>query len=475
MDAALHDRKWGYYAHHVTIGRTGHFNTNPEDLSPHYGKWIATWAFRCWREMVARGELSETDTFHVIEFGAGNGRLARDVLDAVARDADNDWRTFASRLEYRIYETSASLRDKQRQLVGQGSGHAVVVAEGDARRPGETLSRDFPGGVKGLVLTNEVPDAFGVHKVVLTQEGRALAALVVPRMEVALREALDQALYKDLSERIATADRETRQTFGFRQNADELYLDGSTYGEVMETLAGFPAEKREALLAALWFEEAYVPASAIPELAAHLAANAAEYATALAAENSGVVVYVNVHACRFIRELGSCLAAGYIVTIDYGGTTWGLVEGARRGELPFRVYGDWQDYHPRPNDPYCAPGSQDMTADVNFTELARAGREAGLEVLHFGPERDVTGDDLPGVLRASAEQESAAEFLGNPVFKILVLGTRASDVFNGPLLSPLPLTRSAGDLPKSRRERIARIEDSLSSAGARAAEALVGR
>ena len=38
MDAALHDPAWGYYPHHVSIGRGGHFITNPESLSPRYGK-----------------------------------------------------------------------------------------------------------------------------------------------------------------------------------------------------------------------------------------------------------------------------------------------------------------------------------------------------------------------------------------------------------------------------------------------------
>ena len=36
-----------------------------------------------------------------------------------------------------------------------------------------------------------------------------------------------------------------------------------------------------------------------------------------------------------------------------------------------------------------------MTADVNFTALAQAGRQAGLQLVHFGPERDVVGDELP--------------------------------------------------------------------------------
>jgi SAM-dependent MidA family methyltransferase len=481
MDAALHDEAWGYYAHGVLIGSAGHFTTSPESMSPHYGKWLAAWAFRTWKDMIGHGELTEADPFPVIEFGAGNGRLARDFLDAIAQVAavpkasastgqpdEQRWRTFASRVEYRIYETSASLRDKQHQLLGP----AAVVAEGDARRPAETLKRDFPTGVKGFVLSNEVPDAFGVHKVVVTADGDALAALVVPRLEATLRQTLAQqaAPADGLTRRIAAADAAVRETFSLRQNPGDLYLDAGTFAAVMEALARFPAGQAEPLLSALWFEEAYVPVAAVPELAAHLRANAAQYATALAAEDSGVVLYVNVHADRFIRELASSLRAGVIVTIDYGDTTWGLVQGARRGDFPFRVYGDWQDYVPRPNDPYSVPGTQDMTADVNFTDLAHAGQDAGLRVLHYGPERDVIGADLAEVIVAGADQPAVAEFLGNPVFKVLVLGTRPSAVFTGPLLSPLPLSYREQDVPKSRRPKIvaiqATIENILAEPGA---------
>ena len=45
MDAALHDPGWGYYRTAVSIGRGGHFITNPESLSPRYGKWIADLGF----------------------------------------------------------------------------------------------------------------------------------------------------------------------------------------------------------------------------------------------------------------------------------------------------------------------------------------------------------------------------------------------------------------------------------------------
>jgi SAM-dependent MidA family methyltransferase len=459
MDAALHHPAWGYYARAVSIGRAGHFNTNPEALSPRYGGWIAARAFACWQDMLAHQEIAEADPYPIVEFGAGNGRLARDVVDAVAGNAAGDprWRAFAARLRYHIYETSASLRDKQRALLGD----RAVVAEGDARRPAETLARDFPGGLRGFVVTNEVPDAFGVHKLVLTSDGHAFAALVVARAAPGVGAALGAAL----ADRMRASDAAVRETFGLENNQDELYLDGETYAAVMLALAGLPAARREELLDALWFDEAYVPAAALPALAGHLAANAGDIAIALAAEDSAVMAYVNVHAGRFMRELGVSLKAGVIVTIDYGDTTAALIRGARRGDFPFRVYGPSQDYAPRPNDPYAGPGTQDLTADVSFTDLATAGGEVGLQVIHFGPERDLVGEELPRLLDAAAGDEQLAEFLGNPVFKVLVLGTRPSDAFAGPLLTPLPLHGREQDVPKGRRARIALIQQALTGHG----------
>ena len=99
---------------------------------------------------------------------------------------------------------------------------------------------------------------------------------------------------------------------------------------------------------------------------------------------------------------------------------------------------------PRPNDPYAAPGTQDMTADVNFTDLARAGQAAGLQVVHFGPERDLTGDDLPALLRPPPTESHVAKFLGNPVFKVLVLGTRRP-----PMRSTRPAAVAPPRLPEA--------------------------
>ena len=86
-------------------------------------------------------------------------------------------------------------------------------------------------------------------------------------------------------------------------------------------------------------------------------------------------------------------------------------------------------------------------------------------MVHFGPERDVSGDELPELVRAAADHPAYPNFLGNPVFKVLVLGTRVSNAFTGPLASPLPLTRREQDIPKARRQKIASIERALSSLG----------
>src|SRR5690606_5814770 len=82
MDDVLHDPRFGYYARRVVIGQGGHFSTHPEDLTPHYGRWVATWAFELHRSLVQSGRLDQAAAFAVVEFGAGNGRLARDFIDA---------------------------------------------------------------------------------------------------------------------------------------------------------------------------------------------------------------------------------------------------------------------------------------------------------------------------------------------------------------------------------------------------------
>lgn len=454
MDDALHDPDWGYYAKRVVIGEAGHFSTNPEALTPHYGRWIAAWALEVWSELLGTGRLSSRDKFPLIEFGAGNGRLARDVLDAVRQKSATDarWRAFSAALEYRIYELSDTLRHRQRELLGA----EARVLPGDARQPAAALRRDFPSGVRGFIVSNELPDAFGVHKVMFSARGLAEAVLVVPRIEAGLLGQLPQTL----STRCRETDAQIRSAFGWHQHPGALLLDRASLGAVMSACYERPMGEAGQLLNQVWFEETRVAAGCFEPLSRVLGAGAEQYARALAEEDSGVVQYVNVHAQGYIRDLAQALTAGQVMTIDYGDTTAGLVHGTRRGKFPFRIYCDEGDYHPRANHPYTWPGAQDLTADVNFTDLALAGVGAGLTLTYYGPERAITGAELPRVI-ASTDQKPFAKFVGNSVFKVLVLSRDAAWCPQGEGLEPWPILSEEHELEADRRPRVTSIAERL--------------
>ncbi|HEY6726731.1 MAG TPA: SAM-dependent methyltransferase, partial [Polyangiaceae bacterium] len=336
-------------------------------------------------------------------------------------------------------------------------GADARVLRGDARQPAAALRRDFPSGVRGFVVSNELPDAFGVHKLILSAKGDVEVVLVVPRIEAALAGKLPAALATSCRE----TDAQLRSAFRWELHPGAWLLDRHSFGAVMTCIYARSQAETGPLLNQVWFDEVRVPACYFEPLLELLRAGAEPYARALGRENSGVVQYVNVHARRYVRDLAQVLAAGQIMTIDYGDTTAGLVQGARRGKFPFRVYCDEGDYHPRANHPYTWPGSQDLTADVNFTDLALAGLGAGLELVYYGPERALAGAELPRVI-ASADQKPFAKFVGNSVFKLLVLGRDAAWCPKGKGLEAWPVLSDDAGL-EAAEQPLASIVERLTS------------
>lgn len=74
------------------------------------------------------------------------------------------------------------------------------------------------------------------------------------------------------------------------------------------------------------------------------------------------------------EEIGGRLARGYMVTVDYGHPRAAL-------ERPDRGRGTWRCFHKHAlsENAFEHVGRQDITADVDFTQLAEAGRAAGFE------------------------------------------------------------------------------------------------
>ncbi|HLZ25564.1 MAG TPA: SAM-dependent methyltransferase [Ktedonobacterales bacterium] len=84
---------------------------------------------------------------------------------------------------------------------------------------------------------------------------------------------------------------------------------------------------------------------------------------------------ISLDAILWMREVAALLRRGFALTIDYGDT-------ARRLYTPDRYRGTLAVYsrHQMGGDPLVHPGSQDLTAHVNFTALIEAGRAARLRL-----------------------------------------------------------------------------------------------
>ncbi len=138
MQQLLHAPGLGYYsAGAKKIGAEGDFITAPE-ISPFFGYALAQ---QCAEVLAETGGS-------ILEFGAGLGTLARDIL--LQLETDN-----CSPETYYIVEISADLRQRQEQLFQQTAPHLLSKVVWLDKLPTD--------GFKGIILANEVLDAMPVH------------------------------------------------------------------------------------------------------------------------------------------------------------------------------------------------------------------------------------------------------------------------------------------------------------------------
>jgi len=88
--------------------------------------------------------------------------------------------------------------------------------------------------------------------------------------------------------------------------------------------------------------------------------------------DEGERVEAGLEAQRWIERIATA-PRGFVVIIDYGYTREELLAGRHRGTI--MCYRQ----HSASDNPYEAPGEQDITAHVNFTALRAAGEQAGLD------------------------------------------------------------------------------------------------
>ena len=133
MEWALYDPEEGFYAR-LPVGEQGHFVTSPH-LSPVFGRLLARQVAEFWEL------LDRPSPFDIIEVGAGDGTLARQILGALPAEVSQIVR-------YRAVERSAAAR----RALEAGGLEAL-----------EDLS-DIADPVVGCVIANELLDNLPFHR-----------------------------------------------------------------------------------------------------------------------------------------------------------------------------------------------------------------------------------------------------------------------------------------------------------------------
>ena len=308
MELALYAPGAGYYMRDAErIGARGDYYTS-SNLHPLFGELIA-------KQLIQMGEQLGAGPVTIIEQGAGRGALAFDVVQSLVHAPDLPAWT------YLIVEKSPAMIARQRRLLEPflASGR---VAWADAL-PEEPLD--------GCVLSNELVDAFPVHRVV--------------RKDGALK---------------------------------EIFVDAAGGGVVER-----------------------VDSPSTPDLAAYVDRLGITLVEGQQAE-------INLAAIDWMRAVGRSLRRGFVLTIDYGYPADELyAPGRRKGTLlAYHQHRTSEAFYER-------IGRQDLTAHVDFTTLAWAGRDVDLEVEGFADQTSfllgLGAHDAAERLLAAATDEAERE------------------------------------------------------------------
>lgn len=350
MEMALYAPHFGYYSGgSAKLGADGDFTTAPE-MSSLFGATLAQVAH----------QLFDQTTPEILEFGAGSGKLAFDILTECLHSNIPIKRYF-------IVELSGELRARQEHRLKDF--------------PQVVWLSTMPSSFAGVVIGNEVLDAMPIELVCKSENG-----------------------WKRLG--VSSEDTELASF--------KLVEMGASSNEIADQIAQIP------------------DADALPV---------------------GYISEVHPVALGFMRSVASMLSSGQKNSGRNGVAIW-LDYGFPAHEyfLPQRAQGTLMchyRHHAHP-DPFYLPGLQDITAHVDFTAIAIAGVESGLNLLAYTSQAGflfaagltdilsrIPVEDSQRYLPASNLVQkliSPAEM--GELFKVLILGTSTSlpDSLSTPML-----------------------------------------
>jgi len=150
MDLVLYDPQQGYYATNVAkIGAAGDFFTSPH-LGRDFAELLAEQFVEMWQVM------ERPSSFTLVEMGAGQGIIAADLLCYVQLQHPE----FFDALEYIIIEKATALITEQQQRLQE-------FAKKWGRLRWQSLEKIKPDSIVGCCFSNELVDAFPVHRVAI--------------------------------------------------------------------------------------------------------------------------------------------------------------------------------------------------------------------------------------------------------------------------------------------------------------------
>jgi SAM-dependent MidA family methyltransferase len=151
MELALYDPLYGYYTtRRQRSGAAGDFFTSV-DVGSLFGEMLAVQIAQVWDQL----KVAQPTAFDLVEVGAGNGRLALDILDVAKREFPACYDC----LRVTLVERSAVAREAASAMLYP---HRDKIA---------AICKDLPATVDGVVVANELLDAFPVHLLTMTPDG----------------------------------------------------------------------------------------------------------------------------------------------------------------------------------------------------------------------------------------------------------------------------------------------------------------
>lgn len=220
MDLALYDPEDGFFSS-SPVGRAAHFVTSPH-VSAVFGILVARALFDAWQA------LGSPATFTVVEAGAGEGALARQVL----RSATG---AFAEALHYVAVEQSARAR-------------TALARAGIEARAG--IDEAVGGPFTGVIIANELLDNIPFHRIAGDREllvgaegDRLVYVEAAPSREVL--EAMSSMPEQDEHRPASPAARAyVRDALSHLARGSMILFDyGFTAGEPVEPIRGYREQR----------------------------------------------------------------------------------------------------------------------------------------------------------------------------------------------------------------------------------------